>query len=247
MGAWSFVDRPSSASSAGSTSKAKRARYVGRAEAAAGDRPLQAPRRGTGAARRRAHWRRKSIDGDRNQSPEPRRIGDRGDGRAWLKQPGDTVAVDDPLVELETDKATLEVNAPAAGTLTEILAEEGANVRSARSWAGSATARRQPTPARRDARCPAAPAPGQAAPSRQPARARGPGAGSGARALRSRRAQAGRREPGSTREDSRRPARTAASPRPMCSPHAATPAARRPPPTAARAPPAIGREKSACA
>ena len=29
----------------------------------------------------------------------------------WLKQPGDAVAVDDPLVEIETDKVTLEVNA----------------------------------------------------------------------------------------------------------------------------------------
>ncbi len=46
----------------------------------------------------------------------------------WLKHPGDTVAMDDPLVELETDKVTLEVNAPAAGTLTEVLAAEGANV-----------------------------------------------------------------------------------------------------------------------
>jgi 2-oxoglutarate dehydrogenase E2 component (dihydrolipoamide succinyltransferase) len=46
----------------------------------------------------------------------------------WLKQPGDTVAMDDPLVELETDKVTLEVNAPAAGTLTEVLFAEGANV-----------------------------------------------------------------------------------------------------------------------
>jgi 2-oxoglutarate dehydrogenase E2 component (dihydrolipoamide succinyltransferase) len=46
----------------------------------------------------------------------------------WLKQPGDSVAMDDPLVELETDKVTLEVNAPAAGTLTEVLFPEGANV-----------------------------------------------------------------------------------------------------------------------
>jgi 2-oxoglutarate dehydrogenase E2 component (dihydrolipoamide succinyltransferase) len=43
----------------------------------------------------------------------------------WLKRPGDRVAVDEPLVELETDKATLEVPAPLAGTLTEILADEG--------------------------------------------------------------------------------------------------------------------------
>src|SRR5205807_7099725 len=46
----------------------------------------------------------------------------------WLKAPGDAVAVDEPLVELETDKVTLEVNATAAGTLAEIVAPEGANV-----------------------------------------------------------------------------------------------------------------------
>jgi 2-oxoglutarate dehydrogenase E2 component (dihydrolipoamide succinyltransferase) len=41
--------------------------------------------------------------------------------RAWLKQIGDAVAENDPLVELETDKVTQEVPAPAAGILTEIL------------------------------------------------------------------------------------------------------------------------------
>jgi 2-oxoglutarate dehydrogenase E2 component (dihydrolipoamide succinyltransferase) len=46
----------------------------------------------------------------------------------WLKHPGDAVAIDEPIAELETDKITLEVYAPAAGTLAEILAEEGANV-----------------------------------------------------------------------------------------------------------------------
>ena len=46
----------------------------------------------------------------------------------WLKKAGDAVAMDDPLVELETDKVTLEVNAPAAGVLSEIVAPEGANV-----------------------------------------------------------------------------------------------------------------------
>jgi 2-oxoglutarate dehydrogenase E2 component (dihydrolipoamide succinyltransferase) len=46
----------------------------------------------------------------------------------WLKKVGDTVALDDPLVELETDKATQELAAQAAGTLTEIVAAEGANV-----------------------------------------------------------------------------------------------------------------------
>ena len=46
----------------------------------------------------------------------------------WLKQPGESVGADEPLVELETDKVTLEVNAPAAGTLKSIAAEEGATV-----------------------------------------------------------------------------------------------------------------------
>jgi len=46
----------------------------------------------------------------------------------WLKKAGDTVAVDEPLVELETDKVTLEVPAPAAGVLSEILAKEGETV-----------------------------------------------------------------------------------------------------------------------
>jgi 2-oxoglutarate dehydrogenase E2 component (dihydrolipoamide succinyltransferase) len=41
--------------------------------------------------------------------------------RAWLKQPGDAVALNDPLVELETDKVTQEVPAPAAGVLAEIV------------------------------------------------------------------------------------------------------------------------------
>ncbi|WP_035675844.1 biotin/lipoyl-containing protein, partial [Azospirillum brasilense] len=38
----------------------------------------------------------------------------------WLKKVGDAVAADEALVELETDKVTLEVNAPSAGTLAEI-------------------------------------------------------------------------------------------------------------------------------
>ncbi|MFD2712441.1 2-oxoglutarate dehydrogenase complex dihydrolipoyllysine-residue succinyltransferase [Tistrella mobilis] len=46
----------------------------------------------------------------------------------WFKKVGDRVEADEPLVELETDKVTLEVNAPASGVLTDILAEEGADV-----------------------------------------------------------------------------------------------------------------------
>ncbi len=46
----------------------------------------------------------------------------------WFKQPGDAVATDEPLVELETDKVTVEVPAPSAGTLTAITAPEGTEV-----------------------------------------------------------------------------------------------------------------------
>jgi 2-oxoglutarate dehydrogenase E2 component (dihydrolipoamide succinyltransferase) len=46
----------------------------------------------------------------------------------WLKRPGEAVVIDEPIAELETDKITLEIYAPAAGTLAEILADEGANV-----------------------------------------------------------------------------------------------------------------------
>ena len=46
----------------------------------------------------------------------------------WFKQIGDTVIEDEPIVELETDKVTLEFNAPASGTLAEILVEEGGDV-----------------------------------------------------------------------------------------------------------------------
>ena len=45
---------------------------------------------------------------------------------AWLKQPGDSVSLDEPLIELETDKATVEVPAPAAGVVLEIVAAVGA-------------------------------------------------------------------------------------------------------------------------
>jgi 2-oxoglutarate dehydrogenase E2 component (dihydrolipoamide succinyltransferase) len=46
----------------------------------------------------------------------------------WFKKPGDPVAVDEPLVELETDKVTLEVPAPAAGVLSDIAVKDGATV-----------------------------------------------------------------------------------------------------------------------
>jgi len=46
----------------------------------------------------------------------------------WFKQPGDAIAVDEPLVELETDKVTVEVNAPVSGRLESIIVAEGTDV-----------------------------------------------------------------------------------------------------------------------
>ncbi len=46
----------------------------------------------------------------------------------WFKQPGDAVRADEALAELETDKVTLEVNAPASGVLAEIVAKQGETV-----------------------------------------------------------------------------------------------------------------------
>src|SRR5690606_19831656 len=46
----------------------------------------------------------------------------------WLKKEGEAVKADEPIVELETDKATLEVNAPADGVISKIIVAEGQNV-----------------------------------------------------------------------------------------------------------------------
>ena len=49
---------------------------------------------------------------------------------AWHKKPGDSVERDELIVEIETDKVVLEVVAPEAGTLTDVMAEEGDTVAS---------------------------------------------------------------------------------------------------------------------
>ncbi|WP_341538394.1 biotin/lipoyl-containing protein, partial [Sinorhizobium medicae] len=46
----------------------------------------------------------------------------------WFKKVGDAIKADEPIVELETDKVTIEVPAPAAGTLSEIVAQAGETV-----------------------------------------------------------------------------------------------------------------------
>ena len=46
----------------------------------------------------------------------------------WLKNTGDTVEADEPIVELETDKVNLEVPSPVKGILTEINSKDGSTV-----------------------------------------------------------------------------------------------------------------------
>ena len=46
----------------------------------------------------------------------------------WLKDIGDSIELDEPIVEIETDKITLEVPSPSAGTLSEIKVSEGKDV-----------------------------------------------------------------------------------------------------------------------
>src|SRR6266513_4511224 len=85
----------------------------------------------------------------------------------WFKKAGDAVAVDEPLVELETDKVTIEVPAPSAGTLGEITARDGETVAVGALLGqindGAAAAAAKPAAAPAKAAAPA-PAPAAAAP-----------------------------------------------------------------------------------
>jgi 2-oxoglutarate dehydrogenase E2 component (dihydrolipoamide succinyltransferase) len=93
----------------------------------------------------------------------------------WFKKVGDTVKADEPLVELETDKVTVEVPAPASGVLTEIVAQNGETVgldallgQIAEGGAGAAPSAPAAKPAE------AAPAPAAAAAAPAPAAAAAP-------------------------------------------------------------------------
>jgi 2-oxoglutarate dehydrogenase E2 component (dihydrolipoamide succinyltransferase) len=89
----------------------------------------------------------------------------------WMKQQGDTVVADEPLVELETDKVTVEVNAPSAGLLTSVVVPEGTEVEvgavlglvDASGAAAAKPAPAKPVPAKPEAAKPVVPEPRPAA------------------------------------------------------------------------------------
>ena len=94
----------------------------------------------------------------------------------WFKKAGEAVAVDEPLVELETDKVTIEVPAPSAGVLGEIVAKDGETVAVGALLGqindGAAAAKPAPAPTAAKPAAPpppAAPSPAPAAPKAAPA------------------------------------------------------------------------------
>jgi 2-oxoglutarate dehydrogenase E2 component (dihydrolipoamide succinyltransferase) len=92
----------------------------------------------------------------------------------WFKKPGEAVAVDEPLVELETDKVTIEVPAPAAGVLADIAAKDGDTVAvgavlgQIKEGAGGAAKSAPATPSVAGASPSASSPPGQPAPAAAP-------------------------------------------------------------------------------
>src|ERR1700712_3183093 len=112
----------------------------------------------------------------------------------WKKKVGDAVAIDEILIEVETDKVVLEVPAPSAGVITEIVQADGATV------AAEQLIARIDTSATAGAPPPAPAGPPPPAPRRRPCRRAGPGgrtrAGSGRRhrRLQGRRGHARRRQ-----------------------------------------------------
>src|SRR5262249_51402936 len=128
MGAWFFVDTFIEWVLNQIGAKSRRARYAGRPAAAA---------TATGLVSRHlaqlaqllddALERGTTIMADIRVPTLGESVTEATVGR-WFKQPGEAVVVDEPLVELETDKVTIEVPAPAAGVLGDIRAKDGDTV-----------------------------------------------------------------------------------------------------------------------
>ena len=135
----------------------------------------------------------------------------------WFKKAGDAVAVDEPLVELETDKVTIEVPAPSAGTLGEITAKDGETVA-----VGALLGQINDGAAAKPAAAPPSPPPPRhrRRPRRLPPRRLRPPLRRRRRPTRRSRRRCARSPPkaASTPPASPAPARTAASPRATCSP-----------------------------
>ena len=110
--------------------KVQRPIYVGREAAAQpGDRF------GTHASwRNRRRWLRAASLGSAREMATEIKVPTLGESvttatvARWMKHEGEAVAADEPLVELETDKVTVEVSAPSAGVLRSISAPEGSEV-----------------------------------------------------------------------------------------------------------------------
>jgi 2-oxoglutarate dehydrogenase E2 component (dihydrolipoamide succinyltransferase) len=99
----------------------------------------------------------------------------------WYKKVGDTVAADEPIVELETDKVTVEVNSPVAGAIAELVVGEGDEVEVGaliamitEGAAGTAAREEAPAEAKVPAKEEAAPAPKEEAKPAAPAAASAP-------------------------------------------------------------------------
>jgi len=105
----------------------------------------------------------------------------------WFKKAGDVVAVDEPLVELETDKVTIEVPAPAAGVLTDVAVKDGDTVAvgallgAIKEGAGGAAAKSPAKPAEAAPQAASPPAPPKPAPAAAPAAAKPASADTGER------------------------------------------------------------------
>ncbi len=96
----------------------------------------------------------------------------------WFKAAGETVNIDEPIVELETDKVTVEVNAPVSGALTSIVSVEGSDVEvgallctieeGAAGTAAPPAEKSAPAPAAEAAAAPPTPAPAATTPAAAP-------------------------------------------------------------------------------
>ncbi len=128
MGAWNFVDRRMEKVLAEIGGSGRRPVYVGRdAAASPATGSARAHNAQAGGTCRRRAGNCLSMATEINVPTLGESVTSATVAR-WMKHEGEAVAADEPLVELETDKVTVEVNAPAAGVLTSISAQEGSEV-----------------------------------------------------------------------------------------------------------------------